>query len=152
HPAFNNPVNPLFLVSQYDFQLHIPNATHTTATHGTTTISCIGSYAPGQLIGTAFKSHFLAARTEVDSFERPIEMDNWTAASQWADSLGADVISSSLGYLDFDTLHIYTWQSMNGMTMPVTRSAAIAAHNGITVFNSAGNSGPNASHNTLGGP
>ena len=151
HPAFNNPVNPLVLVSQYDFQLHLPNATHTNATHGTTTISCIGSYAPGQLIGTAFQSHFLAARTEVDSFERPIEMDNWAAASQWADSLGADIITSSLGYLDFDTLHIYTWQNMDGHTMPVTLTALIAARNGITVFNSAGNNGPGA-HNTLNGP
>lgn len=151
HPAFTNVNNPLHLISQYDFQLHIPNATHTDATHGTTTISCIGAYAPGQLIGTAFKSNFLAARTEVDSFERPIEMDNWTAASQWADSLGADIITSSLAYLDFDTLHIYTWQSMNGLTMPVTRSAAIAAYNGILVFNSAGNNGPGAT-NTLNGP
>lgn len=152
HPAFTNPVNPLVLVSQYDFQLHIPNATHTNATHGTTTISCIGSYAPGTLIGTAFKSSFLAARTEVDSFERPIEMDNWTAASQWADSLGARIITSSLGYLVFDNGYGgYTWMDMNGQTMPVTRSAAIAAHNGIVVFNSAGNNGP-GSVNTLNGP
>ncbi len=152
HPAFNSATNPLVLENQYDFQLHIPNASHTTATHGTTTISCIGAYAPGTLIGTAFKSHFLAARTEVDSFERPIEMDNWTAASQWADSLGADVITSSLGYLVFDAGYGgYTWQDMNGHTMLVSRSAALAAHNGIVVFNSAGNSGP-GSQNTLGGP
>ncbi len=152
HPAFNNATYPLHLISQYDFELHIPNASHTTATHGTTTISCIGSYAPGSLIGTAFKSNFLAARTEVDSFERPIEMDNWTAASQWADSLGADVITSSLGYLAFDAGYGgYTWQDMNGMTMPVTRSAAIASHNGILVFNSAGNNGPGGT-NTLNGP
>jgi serine protease AprX len=151
HPAFTNPVNPLVLESQYDFELHIPNASHT-ETHGTTTISCIGAYAPGQLIGTAFKSHFLAARTEVDSIERPREMDNWTAASQWADSLGADVITSSLGYLVFDAGYGgYTWQDMNGLTMLVTRSAAIAARNGILVFNSAGNNGP-GSVNTLNGP
>lgn len=153
HPAFNNPVNPLVIVRQYDFQLHVPTAYQTTATHGTTTISCIGAYAPGTLIGTAFKSKFLVARTEVDSFERPIECDNWTAASQWADSLGADVITSSLGYLVFDAGYGgFTWQDMNGLNMPVTRAAAIAAFHGITVFNSAGNSGPNASHNTLGGP
>lgn len=152
HPAFNNPANPLVLVSQYDFQLHVPTAYQTTATHGTTTISCIGAYAPGTLIGTAFKSHFLAARTEVDSFERPIEMDNWLAASQWADSLGADIITSSLAYLVFDAGYGgYSWTDMNGLTMPVTRAAAIAARNGITVFNSAGNNGP-GSHNTLNGP
>ncbi|MGA2668184.1 MAG: S8 family serine peptidase, partial [Ignavibacteria bacterium] len=152
HPCFTNPLNPINIVSQYDFQLHVPDAYQTTATHGTTTISCIGAYAPGSLIGTAFKASFLVARTEVDSFERPIEMDNWSAAAQWADSLGADIITSSLGYLAFDAPYPgYTWQDMNGMNVPVTRAAALAAHNGITVFNSAGNNGP-GSHNTLNGP
>jgi hypothetical protein len=104
------------------------------------------------LIGTAFKASFLVARTEVDSFERPIEMDNWSAAEQWADSLGADIITSSLGYLAFDAPYSgYTWQDMNGLNVPVTRAAALAARNGITVFNSAGNNGP-GSHNTLNGP
>ena len=153
HPCFTNPANPIQIVSQYDFQLHLPGAYRTEATHGTTTISCIGAYAPGSLIGTAFKCKFLVARTEVDSFERPIEMDNWVAAAQWADSLGADVITSSLGYLDFDSPYPgYTWQDMSGNTLPVTIGADIAVHNGITVFNSAGNEGSNSSHNTLIGP
>lgn len=152
HPCFTNPANPMVIESQYDFQLHLPGAYRTLNSHGTTTISCIGAYAPGNLIGVSFKSHFLVARTEVDSFERNVEMDNWIAASQWADSLGADVISSSLGYLDFDAGETsYTWQDMNGNTVPVTIGADIAAHNGITVFNSAGNSG-SSTHNTLGAP
>jgi serine protease AprX len=153
HPCFTNPANPIQIVSQYDFQLHLPGAFRTNASHGTTTISCIGAYAPGNLIGTAFKSKFLVARTEVDSFERPIEMDNWVAAAQWADSLGADVITSSLGYLSFDSPYpSYTWQDMNGNTLPVTIGADIAVNNGITVFNSAGNEGSNSQHNTLIGP
>ncbi len=152
HPCFTNPANPIQIVSQYDFQLHLPGAYMTTATHGTTTISCIGAYAPGNLIGVSFKSKFLVARTEVDSFERPIEMDNWVAAAQWADSLGADVLTSSLGYLAFDSPYPgYTWQDMNGYTLPVTIGAVIAVHNGITVFNSAGNNGSDV-HNTLNGP
>lgn len=153
HPCFNNPANPMVIVSQYDFQLHLPGAYRTSDSHGTTTISCIGAYAPGSLIGVSFKSKFLVARTEVDSFERNIEMDNWIAASQWADSLGADVISSSLGYLGFDAGETsWTWQDMNGNTVPVTIGADIAVHHGITVFNSAGNNGDNSSHNTLGAP
>jgi len=152
HPCFTNPVNPINIISQYDFQLHLPGANHTLNSHGTTTISCIAAYAPGNLIGTAFKASFLVARTEVDSFERPIEMDNWSAAAQWADSLGADIITSSLGYLAFDAPYPgYTWSDMNGHTVPVTLAATLAAHNGITVFNSAGNNGP-GSHNTLNGP
>ncbi|HEY3252063.1 MAG TPA: S8/S53 family peptidase [Ignavibacteria bacterium] len=153
HPAFNTQPYPMVIESQYDFQLNLPGAFRTTASHGTTTISCIGAYAPGQLIGTSFKSHFLAARTEVDSFERPIEMDNWVAASQWADSLGADVISSSLGYLDFDPGYpSWTWQDMNGNTLVVTNGADLASDHGIVVVNSAGNNGPNSQHNTLGAP
>jgi hypothetical protein len=142
------------IVAQYDFQLHLPGAFRTLNGHGTNTISCIGAYAPGSLIGTSFKSKFLVARTEVDSFERNVEMDNWIAASQWADSLGADVISSSLGYNDFDAGQTsYTWQQMNGNTVPVTIGADLAVHKGITVFNSAGNSGyVSQTQNTLGAP
>ena len=153
HQAFTNPLNPLQVLSQYDFQLHLVGANHTLAAHGSTTIACIGAYDPGNMIGTAFKSKFIVARTEVDSFERPIEMDNWLAASQWADSLGADIITSSLGYLAFDAGYGgYTWQDMNGMTMPVTRAAANASHNGILVFNSAGNNYQLPNQNTLNGP
>jgi serine protease AprX len=153
HPCFTNPANPMQIVSQYDFQLHLPGAYRTNGSHGTNTISVIGAYAPGNLIGAAFKSQFLVARTEVDSFERNIEMDNWIAAAQWADSLGADIITSSLIYLGFETGQIsYTWQDMDGNTMPITIGADIAVDNGIAVFNCAGNDGLNTSHNTLGGP
>jgi serine protease AprX len=153
HPCFTNPANPMQIVSQYDFQLHLPGAYRTNGTHGTNTISVIGAYAPGNLIGVSFKSSFLVARTEVDSFERNIEMDNWIAAAQWADSLGADVITSSLIYLGFEQGQIsYTWLDMNGNTMPITIGADIAADNGIAVFNCAGNDGLNTSHNTLEGP
>ncbi len=154
HPCFTNPLNPINILSQYDFQLHLPGAYRTNNSHGTTTISCIGAYAPGSLIGVSFKSKFLVARTEVDSFERNIEMDNWIAASQWADSLGADVITSSLGYNDFDAGQIsYTWQQMNGNTVPVTIGGDLAVNKGITVFNSAGNAGyVSPTQNTLGAP
>jgi hypothetical protein len=145
---------PMTVVSQYDFQLHRPGANNvgSSTTHGTQTLSNIGGYMPGKLISPSFKSSFLVARTEVDSFERPIEMDNWVAATQWADSLGADVISSSLGYLTFDPGYPdWTWQDMNGRTLVVTNGADLAVNKGITVCNSAGNGG-SSSHNTLGAP
>ena len=69
------------------------------------------------------------------------------------DSLGADIITSSLSYLTFDPPYPdYTWQDMDGNTMPVTIGADLAVNKGIIVSNSAGNSGYNSSHNTLGGP
>jgi len=146
---------PTNVFRQYDFQLHINNAysVGTSSSHGTNTMSLVGAYKPGTLVGPAFKSIFIVARTEVDTFERPIEMDNWSAAAQWADSLGADVITSSLGYLAFDSPYPgYTYLDMNGHTLVVTKAAALAAHHGIVVCNSAGNNGNGGTINTLNGP
>ncbi|HLP15016.1 MAG TPA: S8 family peptidase [Bacteroidota bacterium] len=121
--------------------------------HGQATLSLVGGYAPGKLIGPAFASTFVLCRTEVDPTETPIEMDHWAAAAQWAESLGVDVITSSLGYLVFDApASSYTYLDMNGHTLVVTKAAELAAQKGIAVFNSAGNQGENADHNTLGGP
>lgn len=120
--------------------------------HGQATFSLCGGYKPGQMISPAFMSSFILCRTEVDPTETPVEMDHWIAAAQWVDSLGADVITSSLGYLTFDSPYTgYTWQDMNGHTMPITLAALHAAHVGILVSNSAGNDG-SSTHNTLGGP
>ncbi|MCC7159159.1 MAG: S8 family peptidase [Ignavibacteria bacterium] len=141
---------PMKIKSRYDFQTH--STTLTGHSHGTATLSLVGGYKPGQLIGPAFMSDFILARTEVDPTETPVEMDNWIAAAHWADSLGADVITSSLGYIDFDPPYSsYTWQDMNGNTMPITIAADLAVNKGIVVSNSAGNNG-SGPQNTLGGP
>jgi serine protease AprX len=55
------------------------------------------------LIGPAFGANFILAKTENTDYERHIEEDNWVAAAEWVDSLGADIISSSLGYRDYFT-------------------------------------------------
>jgi len=112
--------------------------------HGTMTLSSIGGYTPGELIGTAFKATYILAKTEVDSSETPVEEDYWVAGLQWADSLGADLVSSSLGYIDW-----YTWQDMDGETAVTTIAADNAVEKGMLVFNSAGNEGNNDEHNTL---
>jgi serine protease AprX len=142
---------PMDIRTTYDFHNHTP--TLGTHSHGTATLSLVGGYKPGKLVGPAFKSAFILARTEVDPGEVPEEMDNWIAAAQWADSLGADVITSSLGYLGFDPPYpSYTWQDMNGYTLPITIAADLAVGNGMVVSNSAGNNYNNISHNTLNGP
>lgn len=141
---------PMNIISTYDFQNHTPVLTG--HSHGTATLSLVGGYKPGQMISPAFKSKFILARTEVDPTETPAEMDNWIAAAEWADSLGADVITSSLGYLDFDAPYSsYTWLDMNGNTLPITKVADLAVNKGIVVSNSAGNNG-SSSNNTLIGP
>lgn len=122
--------------------------------HGTMTLSLIGGYAPGQLISPAFRSRFLLAKTENTDSETPAEEDNWIAAVQWADNLGADIISSSLGYIAMDpgSIRTYDWTWMNGDSTVITKGANHAADIGIVVVNSAGNEGFNSTHNTLGAP
>ena len=148
HEAFTT--FPMKIRTTYDFETNSP--TLTGDSHGTATLCLVGGYKPGKMVGPAYGSTFCLARTEVSQWERPVEMDHWVAAAHWADSLGVDVITSSLGYLDFDPGYTtYTWQDMNGNTLPVTIAADLAVNKGIIVSNSAGNAGNNA-HNTLGGP
>lgn len=148
HEAFTT--FPMRIQSTYDFQNHTVNLTG--HSHGTATLCLVGGYKPGKMVGPAYGSTFILGRTEVDPTERPVEMDNWIAAAEWADSLGADVITSSLGYLTFDAGYTsYTWQDMNGNTLPITIAADLAVNKGIIVSNSAGNNG-SSTHNTLGGP
>ena len=115
--------------------------------HGTEVLSAIGGYAPGQLIGPAFGARFLLASTEAVSFEMEIEEDWWVAGVEWADSLGADVISSSLGYTDW-----YTFSDMDGNTAVVSRAAEKAVARGIVVVNGMGNLGEYPDYNKMGAP
>ena len=112
--------------------------------HGTKTLSTIAGYTPGQLIGPAFKASFLLAKTEVNSSETPIEEDYWVAGLEWAEGKGADIASSSLGYIDW-----YTWEDMDGETAVTTIAADLAVERGVIVVNSAGNEGYNELRNTL---
>lgn len=112
--------------------------------HGTNTLSTVGGFSEGNLIGPAFGASFMLGRTEDNSGETPIEEDYWVEGAEWADSLGADIISSSLGYIDW-----YTWQDMDGNTAVTTIGADIAVSRGIVVVNSAGNEGTSSLHNTL---
>ncbi len=111
--------------------------------HGTGTWSVLGGYAPNNLIGPAYNASFLLAKTEDDRSESPVEEDNWLAAVEWADSIGVDVISSSLAYFAFDNTSLsHTYSQMDGKTTTVTKAAALAARRGIVVANAMANSGP----------
>ncbi len=123
-----------------------------TGSHGTNTLSTVGGYAPGDLIGPAYGATYYLAKTENNESELHVEEDNWCAAAEWADTNGAQIITSSLGYTDFDTGTDYTWQDMDGDTTVVTQCADLAATKGIVVINSAGNNGYHSSNNTLGAP
>jgi hypothetical protein len=108
--------------------------------HGTSTMSLVGGYKEGQLVSPAFNAHFMLAKTEYVPTETNVEEDNWVAAIEWMEMNGVDVVSSSLGYNEFNAgQNSYTYTDMNGQTATTSRAAAIAARNGVVVVNSMGN-------------
>jgi len=107
--------------------------------HGTYIWSTSGGHKDGVQYGPAFKANFLLAKTEDVRSETPVEEDNWVAALEWADTLGADVVTSSLCYSDW-----YTYEDLDGNTATITLAANTAAGLGIVVCNAMGNSGPSS--------
>jgi len=113
--------------------------------HGTATWSLIAANAPGVLFGEANQARFLLYKTEYTPTEHKIEEDHWVAAVERAESLGVDIISSSLGYLTFDPPDTgYTYAQLNGDVGVTTLAARAAARLGTLVVVSMGNSGPGA--------
>jgi len=136
----------LNILDQYDFVDHEPDVTGVGHGHGTSVLSALGGYFIGELIGPAYAADFLLARTEDVNSESRVEEDNWVAALEWADSLGVDIISSSLNYrLEHnDPAEDYPDSAIDGETTIITRAANIAAERGILVVNSVANEGPAA--------
>jgi len=117
--------------------------------HGLNVLSIIASNQPGTMIGAAFKANFVLYRTENVLMETPYEEVTWLLAAERADSIGVDVINSSLGYNTFEgefntSAYNYTYQNLDGKTTIVSRAARIATRKGILVVNSAGNEGNKA--------
>ena len=110
--------------------------------HGTLTFSVVGGFKDGSLIGSAFGSDFVLAKTEDIRSETHVEEDNYAAALQWMENFGVDITSSSLGYSQFDaTTFSYTYEDMDGKTTIVTRAAETAFRKGVLTVTSAGNEG-----------
>jgi serine protease AprX len=111
-------------------------------THGAMVLSCIGGNMPGTHVGTAPHADYWLLRSEEAATEYVNEEYLWSCAAEYADSVGADLINSSLGYTQFDDpAQNHTYNDMNGDIAPSTRAADYAASRGIVVLNSAGNSG-----------
>ena len=110
--------------------------------HGLNVLSCIGTNKPNQFVGTAPEASFWLLGSEDHRTEFPIEEDYWAAAIEFADSVGIDVVNTSLGYANFDApAKSYEHSDLNGKNAHITRSATLAAKKGIFVVCSAGNSG-----------
>ena len=111
-------------------------------THGMNVLSILAGNIPGKMEGSAPGADFWLLRTEDVYSEYPVEEENWTAGAEFADSIGADMIHSSLGYYIFDDPSLsYNYQDMNGRTTTVARAAVMAARRGMIVVVSAGNEG-----------
>lgn len=110
--------------------------------HGTNVLSCIAANQPGEMVGIAPHVSVVLARTEDSGSETNREEHNWVRAMEWADSIGVDIIHSSLGYTNFDDkVSSYKYEDMDGNTAISSRAADIAASRGIVVTVSAGNEG-----------
>ena len=110
--------------------------------HGTYVLSVMGGYLPGTYAGAALGASYWLIRTEDAATEFRIEEYNWLAGAELADSIGADIINSSLGYTRFDDpSQSYTYSQLDGQTTVVARAANYAFSKGILVVNSAGNYG-----------
>lgn len=113
--------------------------------HGLNVLSVMAAEAPNQLYGPAYKATYLLLRTEVASSENPVEEAYWLVGAEYADSTGADVINSSLGYTTFDNpADNHTYADLTGTKTLISRAATWAAEAGMVVVNSGGNEGATA--------
>lgn len=112
------------------------------STHGMQVLALAGINYPDSMVGAAPGANFVLARTEDVASETHLEELNWLNAMEWADSVGVDIIHSSLGYSLFDSLQgDYSYQDMDGKSTIITLAAEAATKRGIFITNSAGNSG-----------
>ena len=140
----HNAYDSLKLIAQYDFINGDENTANETDQefledqddHGTICLSVMAGYSPGNLIGPAYKSEYLLAKTEVVANEIYQEVDNYVAAIEWGEALGADVVCASLGYYDW-----YDYSDLDGNTAATSIAVDIAASLGVLCVNSAGNEG-----------
>lgn len=113
-----------------------------TSSHGMAVSSIMAGQWDANLVGTAPHAHYLLCSTENSDQETRVEELAWIEAAEYADSLGVDVLNTSLGYSDFDGVdYDYTYSDMDGRTTYISRAASLCASRGMLLCTSAGNSG-----------
>jgi serine protease AprX len=144
-PAFDSLFNRSGILGTWDFVWEDPivwDDTNNVDNHGQMVLSCMVGNLPGEFLGDAMDADFYLLRTEDIESEYQIEDDNWASAAEYADSAGADVITSSLGYSTFDDAGTsYTYADMNGKVAVASIAATIAVEKGMVVCVAAGNEG-----------
>jgi len=138
HSALKN----IRVLNEYDFIHRIADTERqpwepaSEGNHGAATLSALAGYDEGKLIGAAFGATMILAKTEMDSTEVPAEEDLYVEALEWMEQQGADVVSTSLGYIDW-----YTYDSLDGKTAITTKAARVAASKGVLLCTAMGNEG-----------
>ena len=147
HDAFSHILDSDRLLNQRDFVGGDDNVQdegmESNHSHGTSTWSVVGGLLDSAIIGAAYNASFILAKTEITDSETKLEEDNWIAAAEWVETLGADVISSSLAYFDFDGVaDDYSVSDLDGNTGLITIAADLAVSKGIIVVTAIANEGP----------
>lgn len=145
---FQRLINNNQILGGYNYVLRDSDF-YTGDSHGTAVLSLMAGYKENSLIGTAPDSSYYLFITEDDTSENPIEESLWVEAAEKADSLGVDVINTSLGYFDYDKpAYSHTYSDMDGATAYMSRGAVIAFSRGMIVVAAAGNSNNDGDPNT----
>lgn len=141
HPAFDNMREEGRLLGVRDF-VYGSTSVYTQSSHGCSCLSTIGAFVPNTFVGTAPKASFYLFHTEDGYSENIVEEYNWVSGAELADSLGVDVCTTSLGYIDFDMAQWdHPFEHFDGHTAPMSIGAGIAASRGMVCTTSAGNEG-----------
>jgi subtilisin family serine protease len=141
HSCFDNMREEGRLLGIRDF-VYGSNSVYSQSTHGTSCLSTMAAYVPNTMVGTAPKASYYLLHTEDVSNENIVEEYNWVSGAEYADSLGVDVCTTSLGYIDFDDPQWdHPFEHFDGHTAPMTIGSEIAASRGMICMNSASNEG-----------
>lgn len=141
HGVFAGAWNQGRIILTHDFVDNDTNVFHA-GSHGMSVFSTICADLDGTFIGTAPEANYFLFRTEDELSETVVEEDNWVIAAEWADSLGVDVINTSLGYTTFDDgIGDHSFADLDGRTSVISIAATQAARTGMIVVVAAGNEG-----------
>lgn len=143
HECFDNMRDEGRLLGTRDF-VYGSTSVYSQSTHGTSCLSTMAAFVPNVFVGSAPKASYYLFHTEDGNSETILEEYNWVSGAEYADSLGVDVCTTSLGYIDFDdnmTQWNHTFAHFDGHTAPMSIGAEIAASRGMICLNSAGNEG-----------
>lgn len=142
HDAFNEPGHSLSVLASYDFvnddsDVGIePGDDPSQHSHGTTILGTLAAYDPNDLVGAAYDADYILCKTEDITSEHQGEEDFYVAGLEFAELNGADVITSSLGYIDW-----YSQTDLDGLTAVTTQAVNLATANGVHCCTAAGNNG-----------